>query len=301
MMNYTLRQLRAFRCIAAHRNITHAAQELGLTQSGLSAMLRELEIDAGEALFERTTRRIDITPAGMVFHALAERVLGEAETLDQEFHEYRTGARGILRLGALPSLSAQMLPRLLTSFRSDHPFVEVELVEGHAGTLFSMVSEGALSIALGTAFARARHLRQETLWRDEIVAAVPMGHNLVGAGPIRWRDLADLDFIAIKDTSSLRKLSDAGFEVAGTRPRMALEVASMATAVAFARSGAGFTILPRSALEMLCLDGLEILHLKEPSLWRDISMITPERLPNQVSIAFRDLVLRERSSRSRID
>lgn len=290
-MNYTLRQLCAFRAIDTHRNITRAAQEMGLTQSGLSALLRELEAETGELLFTRTTRRIERTAAGEVFRVLAERVLREAESMAEEFRGYRNGGRGVVHLGLLPSLSAQILPQLLAKFLGSHPQVEVDLVEAHAGALLEMVRTGTLSIALGTAFASDRQLRHEHLWQDEIVVALPCGRFANRPGPLGWHDIAALDFIAIKDNSSLRKLSDAGFQVSGAVPRILHEVGSMTTAIAFVRNGMGCTILPRSALGMLASDGLEIRALISPALSRDISMITPQRLPNAATAAFRELVL----------
>lgn len=290
-MNYTLRQLMAFREIDRHRNITRAAQSLGLTQSGLSALLRELEAEAGEALFARTTRRLELTPAGLAFRPLAERVLLEAEALVSGFNDHRRGGRGRVRVGALPSLSARVLPPLLAAFRASHPLVEVDLVEAHAGTLFEMVRDGSLSVALGTAFANAAHLRHEHLWQDEIVALFPSGAAPQDPGPMSWGALAQSDFVAIKDSASLRKLSDAGFSVSGFVPRSMMEVGSMTTAVSFVRAGFGCTILPRSALEMLVVERLEIRALTGPALARDISMITPRHMASPAAEAFRLLVL----------
>ena len=297
-MNYTLRQLKAFRAIDIHRNITRAAQELGLTQSGLSALLRELEAEAGEELFSRTTRRVEPTAAGKVFRPLAERVLQEAETLAEEFHGYRNGGRGIVRLGLLPSLAALVLPELITAFRTSHPLVEIDLVEAHAGTLFEMVQEGRLSMALGTAFASAPHLKREHLWHDDIVVVMPAGRSDFRPGPLRWADLATMDFVAIKDNSSLRKISDAGLQVSGVSPNTMFEVGSMTTAVAFVRAGAGCTILPRSALGMLVTEGLEIRSLIAPTLSREISMITPRRPQTAAAEALRELVVRCFSERA---
>lgn len=292
-MNYTLRQLSAFRAIDTHRNITRAAEEMGLTQSGLSALLRELEAEAGETLFHRTTRRVEPTTAGKVFRHHAERVLQEAETLTEEFRAYRSGGRGLVRLGLLPSLAALVLPDLLASFRRSHPLVAIDLVEAHAGILFDLVLDGKLSIALGTAFAQAQHLRRDHLWQDEIVVVLPAGRNTDASDPLTWRDIAQMDFVAIKDSSSLRRLSDAGFQIAGVTPRTTYEVGSMTTAIAFVRAGTACTILPRSALGMLVSDGLDVRSLIEPALSREISMITPRRMPTAATEAFRDLVLRD--------
>ncbi|MDP3340592.1 MAG: LysR family transcriptional regulator [Frigidibacter sp.] len=289
-MNYTLRQLAAFRAIDNHRNITRAAKELGLTQSGLSAMLRELEAEAGEALFSRTTRRLEPTPAGVAFRPLAERVLQESAALASTFRDYRSGGRGLVRLGLMPSLAAVVLPDLLREFRRTHPLVEIDLVEAHAGTLSEMVQDGSLSVALGTAFALGRDLHHDHLWQDEIVAVLPEPD---GSDPLQWSDLAKRDFVAIKDSASLRTLSDAGFRVSGGMPRTMIEVGSMATAIAFVRAGFGCTILPRSALAMLVSDGLTIRPLVAPALARDISMITPAQVPNAATAALCDLILRK--------
>lgn len=297
-MNYTLRQLTAFRAIDQHRSITRAAQEMGLTQSGLSALLRELEAEAGEALFSRTTRRLEPTAAGAAFRPLAQRVLLEAEALDSEFRDFRSGRRGLVRLGLLPSLSAIVLPELLRAFRQSHPLVQVDLVEAHAGTLLDLVGQGALSMALGTAFAQAPHLRHEHLWQDEIVVVLPQGQGIDAAEPMQWCQLAGHDFVAIKDSASLRTLSDAGFQISGTRPRSMIEVGSMTTAIAFVRAGFGCTILPRSALGMLAAERLEIRRLVDPALARTIAMITPQQLPTAAAADFRDLVLRKAAGRA---
>lgn len=290
-MNYTLRQLAAFQAILSHRNITRAAQELGMTQSGLSALLRELEAEAGVPLFERTTRRVNPTSAGEAFAPLAERVLTEARGMAEDFAQYRKGARGRVRLGVLPSLAAMVLPDLVGRFQSEHPNVELDIVEGHAGALFQQVRDGSLHMALGTAFAQAPHLKRDHLWQDEVVAALPASAHAPDGPALRWRDLAALDFIAISQTASLRTLSDAGFQVAGVTPRSQREVGSMATAVAFVRAGLGATILPSSALSMFRTDGVVMRALSEPQLVRDIWLIAPRRSPSPAEAAFRAAIL----------
>jgi len=291
-MNYTLRQLTAFREIEKQRSITRAARNLGLTQSGLSSLLRELEAEAGEVLFTRTTRRLEPTAAGLAFSPLAERVLLETEALRSEFEDYRRGKRGQVRVGLLPSLSALILPKLIREFRETHPFVDLDVSEAHAGTLVEMVLAGQLSIALGTAFDQMRHLRHETLWQDEIVVLLPEQLALPYRDTMTWADIATLDFVAIKRATSLRTLSDAGFQGSGSQPKSMMEVESMTTAVALVKAGFGCTILPRSAICMLNTERLVTRALNSPALARDISMITPEHLPNAAAVSFRQMVLR---------
>ena len=111
-----LRQLIAFKEVAAHASFTAAATHLHLTQSAVSQQIKALEDECGVTLFDRSGRLVRLTNAGQVFLTHVERILAQVENARVEMAEMAGGARGRCRLAALPSIAAYLLPRALATF-----------------------------------------------------------------------------------------------------------------------------------------------------------------------------------------
>jgi len=105
-LNLSTRQVRAFTALAEHRNFTRAAEQCHLSQSAFSSLIRTLEDSLGVRLFDRDTRRVELTPEGRLFLGGATRVLASLRDALEDLGEHATGRRGRAGVAALPSLAA---------------------------------------------------------------------------------------------------------------------------------------------------------------------------------------------------
>src|SRR3546814_23162 len=120
-MNLSSRQLRAFVALAQERHFTKAAQRCHTTQPAFSALIKALEDAAGTRLFDRTTRRVELTPEGRLFNESALRLLNDLDGVMQDIQDHVAKRKGRVAVAALPSLAAGWLPgiyaRFLDAFR----------------------------------------------------------------------------------------------------------------------------------------------------------------------------------------
>jgi DNA-binding transcriptional LysR family regulator len=116
-MNLTLRQLRAFAAVAETGSFTAAAQQLHLTQSALSVLVRELEREMGVQLLDRHTRRVQLTEAGREFLPSVHRLLGDLTTAVAGVTDLRDKKKGVLRLAAPQLMACTLMPRVIAVYR----------------------------------------------------------------------------------------------------------------------------------------------------------------------------------------
>jgi len=140
--NLSLRQLRAFLAVAQEASMTRAAAKLHLTPSALSMLVRGMEDDLGTRLFERTTRRLVLTDMGQQFLPVVQQVFAQLEDGIASLHNSQHVKASLLRVAASPLLASALFPKVIASFRSQHPHVNVVLLDGPVESLPDLVRQG---------------------------------------------------------------------------------------------------------------------------------------------------------------
>ncbi len=238
--------------MARHRHFTRAAEELHLSQSALSHQIRRLERELGTPLFERTSRRVTPTQAGLAIAARARRVLAEVNGAREEVDELRGVLRGRIWIGALLPAGDLDVPGLLARFSRDHPGIEVGLREGIAADMLQFLAADELDAAFCLLAGEIPdELDSERLTDEEVVAAfapdrAPRGPD-VGAA-----ELAEAVLVAPRRGSAITSALDELFAGAGQPLRLALESGDPFLLRSLAARGFGTAILPRS---MIGLEG----------------------------------------------
>jgi DNA-binding transcriptional LysR family regulator len=288
-----LRQLRSVEAVARHRHFTRAAEELHIAQSALSHQIRKLEQELGTPLFDRTSRRVAPTEAGLAVAARARRVLAEVEGARAEVDELRGVLRGRIWIGALLPTSGLDIPGLLAGFSRAHPGVDVSLREGIAADMLDHLATGELDAAfclmageISDAFA------VERLADEEVVAAFAPDHAPKAAN-VGVNDLAGHAIVAPRRGSAITSVLERLFADAGTPLRLALESGDPFLLRALAARGFATAVLPRSfsslegsALELRSLD--PEVRLPVALVWRRERSLPP------AARAFIEFVRRER-------
>ena len=148
-ISLTLHQLKVFMLVAQHGGFTSAAEQLSTSQPGLTSAVQQLEEELQVRLFNRTTRRVELTAAGLELLPVAERIFAELDLTVQSLRDLGNVRRGLVVVAALPSLSATLLPQALAVFRTQYPNVKVQLREGIASEIVDMVRAGHVDFAVG--------------------------------------------------------------------------------------------------------------------------------------------------------
>jgi DNA-binding transcriptional LysR family regulator len=241
-----LRQLEHFVAAAEERHFTRAARRLHIVQSGLSASIRALERELDAALFVRSTRRVELTPAGRALLPEARRTLAAAAASAEAVAAVQGLLRGTLAVGTMQILPPAVdLVAVLGRFHAGHPGVELRLRQAGTGTLLDEVAAGALDLALvAPAGPPPKGLVVRHLASDPLLVACAPEHPLAAHDEVDLGELAGEPFIDFQPDWGLRMLVDRRLAAAGLGRRTALEVNDVPTLLELVAHGLGVALVP---------------------------------------------------------
>jgi DNA-binding transcriptional LysR family regulator len=245
------RQLQAFCAVVEKKSFSQAAEQLGVTQPAVSLQVRALEQRLGQSLLDRSGRRVEPTEAGRRLYRSAQRMLALEEQLLDEVSADDGRLTGTLAIGASTGPGAHLVPLLLCEFQREHPDLHVALSIWDTQTVIDRVVDRQLELGVVGALRRHRSLEFEPLVRDEIVLAVPPGHDAAG-GTISLDELKEETLIVMQEGAGVRQVVEeelrrAGLRLRGIEPKLELGLQeSVKSAVA---AGYGVAFISRTAIE----------------------------------------------------
>jgi DNA-binding transcriptional LysR family regulator len=242
-----MRQLEYFVAVAEEANFTRAAERVHISQSGVSAQIRQLEQELGARLFDRSARAATLTEAGRAALVHARSVLAGAEAVRQAVAEVTGLLRGRLALGMVTGCTVTPLFEALASFHRACPGIEVSLLEGASDSLVEQVRSGVLDFALvGLAGGLPDGLDGRVLVAEPLVAAVPADHPLAGEPEVTLRQLCGHPLICMPPGTGVRAVLDVSCAEQGLRPLVALQASAPPAVLDLALRGLGAAVLSRS-------------------------------------------------------
>lgn len=273
-MDVSLPSLRVFLHVAELGSFTAAAAVLNISQPALSRTVISLEEKIGARLFDRHTRRVSLTPAGLEFREAALRITGETDRALADFDDFLAGRRGKVTVAALPSIASILFPEPIAQFRRLHPDIVIQIRDGPQQPVLDDVIRGAADFALTIAPPAGHDLRFQSLYTDRFVFVAEAGLKGTVGDPVSWRIFQDHPFIALHRGSSIRQVTDMTFDRAGLAVAPSHECSYPATVVGLVSAGMGVTALPRSIVPSGMDRGLLVADLEGPSAARDIGIVT---------------------------
>ncbi|WP_046500681.1 LysR family transcriptional regulator [Streptomyces odonnellii] len=276
------RHLRVLRTVAATGSFSAAARELGCTQPAVSQQMKALESSAGTPLIVRTGRETRLTEAGEVLVRHATGILAGLTAAEEEMAAIAGLRAGRVRLVSFPSGSSTLVPAALAALRAAHPGTRVSLVEAEPPASAALLRDGDCDVALAFRYGGSAGEWDDLVVRpllvDRLVAVVPDGHRLAGAGTVRLGELADEPWIA-GCPRCRGQLVDA-CEESGFTPRIDFATDDYPAVIGLVAAGLGVAMLPELALESVRPKGVRTLAV-EPSVRREIVALT---LPDLASV-----------------
>lgn len=232
--------------VAETNSFTGAARRCLVVQSALSHQIARLEKELGARLFERTSRRVRLTPAGAAFLPAARQCLDAAERAAAEVAAAVGEVRGRLTVGLIPTVAAVDVPAVLRDFHGRHPKARISLVVGASDELVEQVGQGEIEVAfLGIPVtARPRGVMARELARERLVAVVPPDHPLAGEASVDLRRLSSEVFVDLPARTAGRAQSDLAFAAAGLTREVAFEVTNADYLARLVGAGLGVALLP---------------------------------------------------------
>jgi len=267
-------QLEAFVQVAAHHSFSRAAEALQLTQPSITARIQALERELGEKMFERGGRSVRLTDAGTILLPYAERILQMVREAKESVEEVRSVQAGRLRLGSALTISTYVLPRILRTFHSRYPGVEVMVHTGRSEQVLNMLLSDEVQVGLSHSLV---HPDVETvnLYADEVILVANPDHPFAARRQATIEEVGSQPVILADRGSSYYSLTHGLFRQAGVVPNVAMELDSMEATKRMVEEGLGIALLPRVCLERELKQGLltEVAITNAPAISRQIALI----------------------------
>lgn len=290
---HSLRQLRYAIALSEHGNFTRAAEACFVTQSTLSAGIRDLEETLGATLFERDKQSVVITPAGMEVVARATKLIAAAADLEQSVRRYALPWGGLGRMGVIPTIAPFVLPDLLPALRNQFSGVLWRLDEKPTAALLSDLLAGELDVAIIATPVDARGLSIAPVAQEDLWLVGPKADPRVVP---EQRPSAE-DLVLLSDGHCLREHALAAYR----DPDRTGEIVatSLTTLIAMVSQGWGLTVLPEMIVrsQLLADSDLVAVPLKAPAPQRGIAIASRPSFYDQHALAALVALLRDRLNR----
>ena len=269
-MNISLRQLRAFLAVARLQHFRRAAESVHLTQPAVSRHIAELEGELGVRLFDRNTREVTPTEAGRYLQVALERVLEELEGVLEHVHSESERRHGKVRVAAVPTLSAGLMPQCVAGCLRRYPQLTVQLHDQSQVAVLDSVRDGEVDFGVAIEPAESGAFECETILHDPFVLVCHRTHPLARLAAVPWKKLHGMPLILLDHTSGSRRLIDRQLASLQIEADVVQQTGHPYTAFRMVEECLGVTITPRLSLPLS--DELVVRPLT-PGVTRAITLI----------------------------
>lgn len=271
-----LRQIEYFIEVAKREHMTEAAAALHVAQSAVSRQIFNLEAELGVDLFFREGRKIKLTPIGKTFLEYMQQVVGVINQAKNELAESLDPEKGTVRIAFPSSLAANVLPNVISAFRSKYPNVRFKLKQGAYGFLIDSVIKGDVSMSLiGPTPPNDKKIKGEIFFTEELVALVSESHPLASKSSLKLSELQHDPFILYPDGFILRDLVINACKQQGFEPNVAFEGEDSDAIKGLVAAGLGVTLIPEITLVDSLPRSTVKIRIKEPRVTRSVGVIIP--------------------------
>jgi len=292
MQHVSLRQLRVFEAAASHRSFSKAAESLHLTQPGVSMHIKELEANAGLALFDRVGKRLYVTEAGNELLARTRDILRALREADEAFDGLKGLRRGRIHLTVV-STAKYFAPRLLARFRDEHPQIDIRLAVNNRDAVIDQLMSNEVDLAIMGRTPDSLDITAQAFAENLHVIIAAPDHPLAQRRGISESAIAREPFIVREPGSGTRTAMQEFFSANGLEAIVGMEMASNETIKQAVMAGMGVSFLSRHTIELEIHTGrLVALDVRGMPLVRHwhVAHLAKKRL-SPTARAFKDFVL----------
>ncbi|VVO53880.1 HTH-type transcriptional regulator GltR [Pseudomonas fluorescens] len=271
--------LKVVDAVARHGSMNKAASELNTVQSNVSARIRSLEDELGVALFQRSARGVQVTPAGrriLPFAARLSRLLSDASCAARDDGH----PKGVFEIGTLETTLALRLPRLIAKFAKAYPEVRPVIRTGTTCSLIQGVIDCKLEGAFVVGPVNHPELLSEQAFREELVLVTSCAIDTLDA----LATVDNLKTVVFRIGCSYRQRLDSLLANLGILAPEPLEFGSIEAIIACVSAGVGVTLLPKGVVASALREGLVNAHELAPEI-ADVETVFVRRLDGYFSSA----------------
>lgn len=274
MLPITLKQLETFTAVAEAGGFRRAADRLNLSQSAVTAHVKQLEESLGVPLFHRTTRSVSLTDAGTELLDRARRTLAGLEDTVRSFRDEAAMTRGRVLVACAPSFASSILPPALAAFQTRYPDIFVQVLEAYGSEIHEALRTDSVDFGIGPLDNRDKDIVFRELLTDGFVAIVAGAHPLAKRKSVDFADILDAPILAMPKRSATRGMLENIFEEHGRTLVPRYEMLHHQTLISMAAADLGIAVLPQTAIPPSHDGAYAVIPLTGPVVARRMGILT---------------------------
>ena len=266
-------RIKYFLAVVVDGTFSEAAETLYTTQSAVSKQIIALEKELGVTLFDRTTRRVQLTAAGEVFLTYAKTMLNTFNAMNDALIELQAAQQERLHIGSIPVMAQYGVTTLIMQFQKKWGTVHLEVDERESSDLLTAMDNKEYEMAFfRTDQINIKKYQVMQLFEDQLMAVVPTSHPLANKGEISLSQLAEESFLLLSERTSLYRYCIKACERAGFTPHIIYTGTRTENIVGMVEQGMGIALLMEKPTRFVPHENTVLLPLKE-NLTSHISLI----------------------------
>lgn len=273
------RYLESFLVLSATLHFGQAAERVYLSQSALSRQIQQLEAELGVALFERSGRRVALTPAGRILASHARRVMDEIREARLALAELDGCLQGGISISCFDGASVYLIPNILASLHSSHSGIAVSVATHNTKDALRAVRDGTVDAAMVVLPVPLDGLQVLPLFREELVLVLPAHHPLRSLRRVPIKSLRDEPLITARKGQNTRLLTDRALSQEGCTPMVIFELESVHARKDAVRAGIGVAILGKMSVLRPPRGAGLITRPLSPPIYRGVGLVTRSGRP----------------------
>ena len=271
-------KLKVFCTVAETKSFSKTSEIIHLTQPAVSLQIQALEEMYETKLFDRSSSKVTLTPAGEVLYKYAKDILALYVSAEKVIGEMTGLVKGSIAIGAGSTIGNYLLPSVISDFRKAHPKIKVHLFVANMQRVIELLNAGNISLGLVEGDVKRQKMVVEKLISDELLVIVPIHHPWSKRKDVSVAELIDEPFILREAGSGTRQTIEKFFARHGITPqnmKVSMVLGSTQAIKEAVENGLGVSIISRwSARKELRFGTLHTLNFKEEKMVRNFSLLT---------------------------
>lgn len=273
-INFDLADLQAFAALAERGSFHRAAESIHISQPALSRRIEKLENALGVRLFDRSTRRVNLTAVGRDFARKVRLILDDLDQTLLGIREVAATRVGEVTIACVPSAVYFFLPQVISRYHERYPRIKVKVIDDGANEVLSAVVNGEVDFGINYIGREEPDIEFLSFHEDRFVVACRKDHPLAKMPAVRWAELGPHDFVSFSKRSGNRLLIDLALANTEGRPQSRHEVVNVTTLIGLVEAGLGVGAVPSLAMPAYDHPTLCSVDLIEPVVKRHLGLIT---------------------------
>ncbi|NUF17249.1 LysR family transcriptional regulator [Acinetobacter lactucae] len=269
----TLKQLKAFLALARTLNYANASLELHLSQSALSLTIKSLEEELGGKLFNRNTRRVELTQEGKSLIPYAKKLLANWDEMENDVKQRFKLNRGTLSIASMPFVTHGILPEVIHQFLELHPNLSFSIQDIPNETIIEKVQDGIFELGICFEPDLTEGLEFKPLFEEDFLALLPKTHPLAQSSSITWQELCSNPFVTLQKPSIVRYLVEQNCLRNNITLDLKVECHQISSLSSFVAYGIGVSAIPRHFAKHIDKEHNVLIELKDESIHKTVGIV----------------------------